>query len=160
MPAALPAVVAGKKSNTSVTLATQETTNIAAQDNAIAVAAPSAETVIFQPTDQGAIEAARDIGGAAYDFAADANRTSSDLAKTALDSVRDLATTTTETLAGLVDKAGQSAGDAIKAALGTANIRSQVPAETIASDGGATVRVGIIAAAALAVAALVFRGGR
>lgn len=159
---ALPTIIGGKKGNLSATLSAPTTFNQALQDSAVGVTAAEGATVTIEQSDQGAIDAAREISRDAFNFGGDAlsavrdsAQQSNDFGRSALDLVRGV----TETARDTVNGATETLSGLVKKALETANIRSQVPAETIASDGGATLRVGLIAGAAI-IGLMIYRRGR
>lgn len=163
----VPAVIGGKKGNTTVTSSQETNFNQALQDSAIGVSTGGDGDVNILTSDQGAIDAGREIARAGLDFGRDALDFGRDALSTteardemAFGAVRDAISSASSQTRDVVASATDAIRVVVDKALNTANIRSQVPAETLASDGGATLRTALLVGAALIAAALYFRSAR
>lgn len=134
---ALPSSIStGKKSNTSLSVTDQDTVNQAVQDEGVAISFGNSPGAIVNLTDAGAIRAGENIAGDAFAFA-----------ESALGAFGDIASSFT-----------RASENIARGGLDTANIRSQLPSETLSANNSELFRVAIIAAGAVAVAFFVFKG--
>ncbi|MHA7872710.1 MAG: hypothetical protein ACX939_10200 [Hyphococcus sp.] len=139
---ALPSqIVTGKKSNNAITFAEETNFNQVLEDDAVGVIIDGSPGARVTLSDQGAIRAGENIAQGAFDLVDSAVRGSF------------------ETLGEVLDKVTQQSGAVARGGFETANIRSQLPAETIAQNDGGILRIGMLAAAAVAVAFFAFQKG-